>query len=96
MMSACIRFCTYNCWGWRTGSDYVSTLLKSLDFCLIQEHWILSEHLGAIDISDEFISLAVSGMDSSDLHLGRPYGGCAILYCKSLSSSIRMLKCCYK
>ena len=91
-----IRFCTYNCQGWRSGSEYVSALLNSLDFCLIQEHWLLSEHLGALDISDEFISIGVSGMDSSNLLVGRPYGGCAILCRKSLSSSIRMLNCCSK
>ena len=89
-------FCTYNCRGWRSGPEYVSALLNSLDFCLIQEHWLLSEHLVALDISDEFISIGVSGMDSSDLLVGRPYGGCAILCHKSLSSSIRMLNCCSK
>lgn len=91
-----IRFCTYNCRGWRSGSDYVSALLNSLDFCLIQEHWLLTEHLGALDISDEFISIGVSGMDSSNLLLGRPYGGCAILCRKTFSSSLHMVNSCSK
>ena len=85
---ACIRFSTFNCRGWRSGSIYVPTMLNSLDFCLIQEHWLLTEHLGALDIlvSDEFISIGISGMDSSNLLPGRPYGGCAILCRKSFSS----------
>ena len=91
-----ICFCTYNCRGWRSGSEYVSALLNSLDLCLIQEHWLLSEHLGTLDISDEFISIGVSSMDSSDLLVGRSYGGCIIICCKSLSSSIRMLNSCSK
>ena len=93
---SCIRFSTFNCRGWRSGSNYVATTLNSLDFCLIQEHWLLTEHLGALDISDEFISIGVSGMDSSNLLSGRPYGGCAILYRKSVSSSIHMVNSCSK
>ena len=55
---------------------------------------MLQDHLSTLDISDDFISIGVSGRDSSDLLAGRPYGGCAILYRKSLSHSIHRLKCC--
>ena len=79
------------CRGWRSGSDYVSALLNLCDFCFVQEYWLLLDHLSALDISDDFISVGVSGMDSSDLLAGRPYGGCAILYHKSLSRSIHGL-----
>ena len=96
MCTKLIRFCNYNCRGWRSGSDCVATLLKSVDLCFIQEHWLLPEHLGALDISDDFISIGVSGMDSSELLAGRPYGGCGILYRKSLSQSISRLRCCSK
>ena len=40
--------------------------------------------------------ISVSGMDSSELLTGRPFGGCAILYHKSLAHSIIRLKSCPK
>ena len=79
-----IQFC-YNCRRWKCGSDYVVSLLNSCDICLIQEHWLLPDHLGALNISDDFLSFGISGIDNSDLLLGRPYGGCAILFRKLLS-----------
>ena len=39
-------------------------------------------------MSSDFLSVGVSGMDDTVLLSGRPYGGCAILCRKSLSSSI--------
>ena len=39
-------------------------------------------------MSSDFLSVGVSGTDDTVLLSGRPYGGCAILYRKSLSSSI--------
>ena len=66
--------CSSNCRGWRFGGSYVANLLKSCDLCLIQEHWLLSEHLGALNsVSNDFLSIGVSGMDSGELLTGRPY-----------------------
>ena len=36
------------------------------------------------DVSPDFLSVGVSGVDCSALLEGRPYGGCSILYRKSL------------
>ena len=55
----------YNCWGWKSGSNFVQSLLQSCDICLIQEHWLLCENLDSLIISDDFLSVGVSGMDSS-------------------------------
>ena len=79
--------------GWGSGSDYVSILLKSYDLIFVQEHWLLPDHLGALSISDDFISMGVSGMDAcnSELLVGCPYGGCGTLICKSLASCVRRL-----
>ena len=30
-------------------------------------------------MSDDFLAVSVSGMDSFSLHVGRPFGGCSIL-----------------
>ena len=85
-----LRLVSYNCRGWRSGSDYVK-LLQSCDLCFIQEHWLFREHLGSLNISNDFLSVGVSGMDSSEILVGRPFGGCGILYRKSLSPVIRRI-----
>ena len=59
---------------------YVQSLLQSCDICLIQEHWLLHENLDSLIISDDFLSVGVSGMDSSILLSGRPFGGCVNLF----------------
>ena len=91
MTSDYLRLCTYNCRGWRSGSNYVSSILDSYDLIFIQERWLLPDHLGALNISDDFISVGVSGIDTSEVLVGRPYGGCGILLRKSLSSCVHRL-----
>ena len=51
-------------------------------------HWLLNDHLHKIhEISPDFLSVSVSGIDASNLLCGRP----SILYRKSLSSVISPL-----
>ena len=78
MTSNSFSLYSYNCRGWRGSSDYVRKLLLACEVCCIQEHWLLSEGLGALNISTDFLSVGVSGIESSELHLGRPFGGCAV------------------
>ena len=35
----------------------------------------LPDHLGALNISDNFLSVGTSGMENHEILLGRPYGG---------------------
>ena len=81
-----IKIVSYNCRGWNSGKTTVCDLLQSCDICLIQEHWLFQDQLYLLNIDSNFLSVGVSGMDSSKLLLGRPYGGCAILYRRSLIS----------
>ena len=66
----------------------VSDLLNICDICLIQEHWLFNEQLHNLNIDNEFLLCGVSGMDSSVLLHGRPFGGCA----KSLAGSVNMIR----
>ena len=62
-------------------------------FSFIQEHWLFDDHLNDVrEICSDFLSVGVSGMNSDTLRCGRPYGGCSILYRKSLSSCITLLQ----
>ena len=92
--SKSLKFCTYNCHGWKSGCDYVNDLLKSCDFCLIQEHWLFQDQFSTMNICNDFHSVSVSGMSGDELILGRPYGGCTIFFRKSFSHSISRLKSC--
>ena len=87
----CLKIVSYNCRGRKSGSNYVQSLLQSCDICLIQEHWLLRENLDSLITSDDFLSVGVSSMDSSILLSGRPFGGCGILYRKSLSPVVHRI-----
>ena len=69
----------------------VSQLLNSYDLCLIQEHWLLPNHINKLNLSNDFLSAGISSMDDSESLLVRPYGGCGIIYRKSLSPLIRSI-----
>ena len=86
-----IHIVSYNCRGWNSGQIAVCELLQSCDICLIQEHWLFHDQLNLLNIDSNFLSVGVSAMDSSKLLLGRPYGGCAILFRRSLISCISRL-----
>ena len=86
-----LNFVSYNCRGWNSGCSTVIDLLKICDVCLIQEHWLFKEQLNLLNIDSNFVSVGISGMDHSKLLCGRPYGGCAILYRRSLLSCISRL-----
>ena len=86
-----LNLVSFNCRGWNLGQLSVKDLLRSHDICFIQEHWLLQDQLGLLNVNSDFLSIGVSGMDSSKLLLGRPYGGCAILYKRSLLPHISKL-----
>jgi len=88
----CIRAMSYNCRGWNSSVSFVKSLLDDLDLLLIQEHWLFKENLASLNISPDFASFGISGMDSSVLLTGRPYGGCAFLIRKSLLPFITQVK----
>ena len=92
MKMAPLRCCSFNCRGWNNGSLSLQNYINSIDLCFVQEHWLFRDHLNVVrGISPEFLSVGVSGMNCDSLCYGRPYGGCSILYRKSLSSCITPL-----
>jgi len=48
----------------------VKSLLDDPDLLLIQEHWLFKENLASLNISPDFASFGISGMDSSVLLTG--------------------------
>ena len=95
-MMAPLRCCSFNCRGWNNGKLTLKNFIDSIDLCFLQEHWLLDDYLNDVrEISSDFTSVGVSGVNSCDLlSHGRPYGGCSILYRKSLSTSISFVDSC--
>ena len=58
---------------------------------LLQEHWLSDSELIKLCFSD-LVTNAISGFDHSVLLHGRPFGGCALLYCQNFVSSIKQVK----
>ena len=88
-----LRICSYNCRSVKKCLPEVAKLCNTHDFVLLQEHWLLPNELGLLNnIHPEFLSCGLSAVDvSSGLLLGRPYGGTAILYRKSLAEKLSVV-----
>ena len=77
-----VSIVTYNAQGFQSGSVSVKELLNDCDILCLQEHGLLNEHLNDLNICDDFTVVGVS----ETFVRGRPFGGCAIFFCKSFSS----------
>ena len=86
-----IQICTYNCNSLKNSLLEVRRLCDSNDIIYLQETWLAKFELFMLNqIHDDFIGLGVSAFDSSSALLsGRPYGGIAILWKKSLQGSVK-------
>ena len=71
----------------------ISDISDDFDLCFIQEHWLLGAQLDSLTFSSQFCSHGVSGMDDDSVLLGCPFGGCGIIYRKSLSAKVSPLPC---
>ena len=88
-----LRICTYNCRSVKKSLPEVRRLCDSHDIVCIQEHWLLPSELDYLsNIHNDFYSVGSSAVDvTSDILVGRPYGGTAILYRKSLCNLVSIL-----
>ena len=88
-----LRLCTWNSRGHRYDRlEYMQKLMNKCDLLFVQEHWYLDADINKIaqHINDVEV-VGVSGMDESQLILGRPYGGCAIIYRNSLNGTVSLI-----
>jgi hypothetical protein len=84
---------SYNSRGFnRTKQTYVAGLMSKTDVVFLQEHWLSESQLGVIGgIMPNILYTGVSGFDNSEVLLGRPYGGCAILWKSDLLAKISIV-----
>jgi len=60
---------------------------------LLQAHWLLPSELDVLNnIHPDFLSRALSAVDAtSNILIGRPYGGIAILYRNTFANNVRTI-----
>jgi exonuclease III len=93
------RLSSYNCSGLNNSSNFIQYLLNLGILILgLQETWLLTEKLENLDaIHPDYCFHGQSGIDSTkDIITGRPYGGTAFLWHKSLSKFISPVPCSNK
>ena len=86
-----IRISSFNCKNFKTSIEEIKELCSQNDIVLLQETWLTEQELHILsEISNEFYYKGLSAMDTQNgLIVGRPYGGVAIMWRKSLGSSVK-------
>jgi len=86
-----IRLATFNCKNVKISVDEIRELCCQCDIILLQETWLTEQELPILSqISNDFYYKGVSAMDTrTGLISGRPFGGVAILWRKSLGPAVK-------
>ena len=87
---------TLNCEGVVRSTDYIKLFMDetSCDILCLQEMWLHENDLVKLcKINSNYMNTGVSGMSSSQILRGRPYGGTAILFKKSLAHYVTPINC---
>ena len=90
-MAGELIFNTFNCEGFKHRMyDYTKDKFENCDVLLLQETWLYNfEHKNFTETIPNSQYHAVSTMDEAEVRrLGRPYGGCAILWKKNLAIAV--------
>ena len=89
-----VMFCTFNCRSIKNSMFEVQQLCDTHDLILLQEHWLLPNELHLLsEVQTDFLAFGASAVDiGSDILVGRPYGGTAILFKKILADCISSVK----
>ena len=85
-----LRLKSYNCRSLKNSLNSIRLICETSDLVFLQETWLAKFELSVLhNIHAEFIGYGVSAFDSKEALLsGRPYGGIAVLFRKSLQSRI--------
>ncbi|CAH0724827.1 unnamed protein product, partial [Brenthis ino] len=86
---------TFNCKSVKRSVEQIRSICRFSDIVALQETWLLPHDLGFInEISADFGCFAKSSIDTtSGILRGRPYGGLALLWRKSMFSDVTVINC---
>ncbi|ELU18849.1 hypothetical protein CAPTEDRAFT_210322 [Capitella teleta] len=93
-----LTLCTYNSTGLGDRqTDFIAEMLsaKKPDVLLLQETWLFESQLTKISsLHSDYIAHGVSGMpERREFIGGRPFGGVAFLWHRSLAASTKIVRC---
>ena len=93
MLINSLKLVSYNSTGLgESRMSYIREMLdqENIDILLLQETWLLSNNVQKLGtIHPDYLYHGISGIDESELLRGRPYGGTAILWRKSIASCVK-------
>jgi len=89
----CFKLFSYNCRSAKRSLPEIQQLCEKHDLVVLQEHWLFPNELPLLSgVHADFWSYGSSAMDMSNkILVGRPYGGTAILYRKSIADHIAVV-----
>ena len=73
--------------------DTIRQLCNESDFVLVQEHWLLPQNLATFQQISGIACHGFSAIDLEVLLIGRPFGGCSILYKTALDCKVSPADC---
>jgi exonuclease III len=85
------RVTSFNCKNMKSSIDEIRELCAHCDILLLQETWLMEHDLPLLSqISNEFYCKGLTAMDTQNgVVVGRPFGGIAILWRKSLGPYVK-------
>ena len=89
-----LRITSINCHGVKGRKQTLEEVCNCSDIVAVQEHWLTPDELPLLSgIHPDFRAHGASAMDpSAGLLVGRPYGGVALMWRKSLDSIVSVIK----
>ena len=89
-----IEVASFNCKVLKSSINHLASLCENHDIILLQETWLLPHDMCILqNVHSEFYGDGVSSVDTTDgILIGRPYGGLAVLWRKSLTAFIKVHK----
>ena len=73
--------------------SYINRVMPDFDILFVQEHWLHKSQMHLFeDHIDNVHVLGVSGMSDEQINVGRPFGGCAIIWRDSLSCAVKPIE----
>jgi len=88
-----LNFMSFNCRGYNESKRaYILYLFTLCDILFIQELWLSDSQFSIfISINPDFVSCGASGFGNDDVLRGRPFGGCAFLWRRSINAVFTVL-----
>ena len=89
-----LKFASFNCKGLKSSIGDVVSLCENHDVIFLQETWLLPHDMHLLqNIHCEFYGDGISSIDTTEgILLGRPYGGLAVFWQKSLNTFVKVIK----